>query len=92
MLDSGEKAQLETISKEAFFESAYRNYTLGLPPILSGKTSHKDIRLDLESDNFGLTKKSTDFKAVNNLAVHGANSMLKKPRRRRTAFTQVRLI
>ena len=86
-----ENDHLDIIAKEALYENAYQNFSLDLSPILSGKAD-KSIGLGLESRSFGLVKKPTDLKGINNLASHGSNSTLKKPRRRRTAFTQVRMV
>ena len=65
--------------------NAYRNFTLGLPLLTKNGNT---IRMDLATNNkYVLTPNlATDSKATN---TNGMSSMLKKPRRRRTAFTQV---
>lgn len=67
--------------------NAYRNFTLGLPLLTKNGNT---IRMDLATNNkYVLTPNlATDSKATN---TNGMSSMLKKPRRRRTAFTQSQL-
>lgn len=89
---ASEKAHLDVFAGEAaFYENAYCNFPLGLPPVMASSTDEA-IRQGLEASSFGLTKKATtDTLKSPTSASNGANSMLRKPRRRRTAFTQVQL-
>lgn len=90
---ASEKAHLDVFTGEAaFYESAYCNFPLGLPPVMASSTDEA-IRQGLQArSSFGLTNNSTtDTLKSPNSASNGANSMLRKPRRRRTAFTQVGL-